>query len=662
MLRILLFVCCISISGTGALKAERSLAADSVLQTINRQPPDSNQVKALISYGCQLFPYQLDKSAAVFMRALRISRQLNYHKGVADFACYYMYIQDMRGEYRQSLFMLQQAVLIYTSLKDTLNQSRALSYCGMEYQQMANFPAAASAYLEALKLAEAVKDSIGAGMILHYLSAVFISLGDVKKGTTYAAQAYEYGRQLQHTSLMATALLNLGECKSQQGNPSAASRYFKRALELGREKGDSLLVLNALTATGRAYADLSQSEQSLRTYEKALLISVDDPGPENRMQLYMGYAKALYQDGKYAAADIYLRKTIALARLYFSGDFLRRAYLAASDNQAAQHQYRQAFQLRKAYEQLNDSLVGDATRSNVQQLEMQYQSEKKDRDLAEKKLELIQKDLLLQRKNKWIGFFLTGVVMLLIASFLVWQKLIHRHHLQEQQLQTMEIEKTLQVLEAMMQGEEKERTRLSKDLHDGVGGLLSAVKMHFCALKYELTFLQQDKGFHHALGMLDDAIGEVRKTAHNLMPDILSRMGLAGALELFCRNVSHSRKLNISFYTSGDIQRFRGNFELTVYRIVQELINNIIKHAHATTALVQLTGHEQLLTITVEDNGVGFENSAHNTAGMGLKNLRARIKSLNGHLTLTATPGCGTTAYIEFNIAIMQLTEMEAVF
>jgi signal transduction histidine kinase len=376
----------------------------------------------------------------------------------------------------------------------------------------------------------------------------------------------------------------------------------------------------------------------------------------------ISYCGMEYQQmANFPAATTYLNKTIQPAITYHSKDELRRAYLTASDNLAAQKHYAQAFRMRKAYEALNDSLVSDATRRNVQQLEMKYQSEKKDRNLAEKKLRLAKKDFQLQQKNIWIGVFLSGVILLLIVFVLIWQKLKHRHHLQQQQLQTMGIEKTVEVLEAMMQGEEKERTRLSKDLHDGVGGLLSAVKMHFCALKYERAYLQQDKGFNHALNMLDDAIGEVRKTAHNLMPEILARMGLAAALAFFCDNVSHSRQLQITCYTSGDMQRFKGNFELSVYRIVQELINNIIKHAHATEALVQITQHEQLLTITVEDNGVGFEN-VKSTNGMGLKNLHTRIKSLNGHLTLTATPGCGTTVYMEFNIAIMQLMEMEPTF
>jgi signal transduction histidine kinase len=662
MWRILFFVCCIALCSRQSLSAQYTPQQDSLLGVIHLQAEDSNQVKSLYAYGCMLLPYSLPESAAAFKQGLKISRKLAYHKGVADFACYYMYIQDMRGEYALSLYMLKQAVIIYATLKDTLNQATAMSYCGMEYQQMANFQAAAGAYLEALKLADAARDSSTAGMMINNLATVFISLGDYQKGFNYARSAYEHGVRLQRNWRIAAALLNMGESKVLQGDYETGSGYFNQALLLGRQTGDSLLVLNALIHKARVYSDLSQHSLALPAYEKALLIAKVDPGPENLMLLYMGYAKALYRSGHHAHATTYLDKTIQLAKTYHSGDELRQAYLTASDNLAAQKRYTAAFRMRKAYEALNDSLVGNVTRSNVQQLEIQYQTEKKDNDLAAKKLLLAQKDLLLQQKNTWIGVFLSGGILLLVVAILIWQKLQHRHHLQQQQLQTMEIEKTVQVLEAMMQGEEKERTRLSKDLHDGVGGLLSAVKMHFRALKYERVFLQQDKGFNHALSMLDDAIGEVRKTAHNLMPEILARMGLAAALEYFCNNVSHSRQLQITCYTSGDMQRFKGNFEISVYRIVQELINNIIKHAHATEALVQITRHDQLLTITVEDNGIGFENVAKSNHGMGLKNLHTRIKSLDGHLTLTATPGCGTTVYIEFNMAIMQLMEMEPSF
>jgi signal transduction histidine kinase len=142
------------------------------------------------------------------------------------------------------------------------------------------------------------------------------------------------------------------------------------------------------------------------------------------------------------------------------------------------------------------------------------------------------------------------------------------------------------------------------------------------------------------------------------MPELLARMGLAEAVRFYCRNVSHSRHLTISCYAPDTIGRFKGNFELSVYRIVQELVNNIIKHSQATEALVQLTRQEHVLSITVEDNGIGFQETRNTEPGMGLNALQSRIRALNGNLEIAAAHGQGTTAYIEFNIAIMQLAEV----
>ncbi|WP_349316285.1 sensor histidine kinase [Chitinophaga sp. MM2321] len=639
-------------------QASHTPEQDSLLKVIQQKKPDTSLVSTLIVYACTFLPDSLEKSDKIFKHALKLSQQLNYPKGKADFACYYMYIQDMRGEYLQSLYMVEQAVIIYKSLRDTTNQMRAISYCGNEYQQVSNFPAAAERYLEALKLADAAGDSLFAGIMTNNLASVFITLEDYKKGFEYANRAYQHGVRINSKRRMASALVNMGTSASRLKRYEEGEGYFKKAMQLGRQIGDSTYVLDGLINTASIYSDQDKHDLALSQYETALTVSQKFPAPDYLTYIYLGYGQELFKTKKYAAADTFIKKAITLAKQNQAGDELRLAYLTASDIQAEQGQYQRAFDLRKSYEALNDSLVGNTTRRNVQQMEMQYQSEKKDRDLTEKKLQLTQKDLQLQQKNMWIVIFLVSVVLSLVLIFYGWQRLKHRHHLQQQQLQTLEIEKTVQVLEAMMQGEEKERTRLSKDLHDGVGGLLSAVKMHFGALKHERTFLQSDTGFNHALGMLDDAIGEVRKTAHNLMPELLARMGLAEALHYYCRNVSHSKKLSINFYTSGNMQRFKGNFELSVYRIVQELINNIIKHSHATEALVQLTQHDQLLTITVEDNGIGFQHAAALNSGMGLNNLQSRIKALNGHLELDASTGRGTTAYIEFNIAIMQLMEV----
>lgn len=630
---------------------------DSLRRVLQTKRADTSRVSTLFAYGMSYVPDSLRKADSIFRSALRLSRELHFDKGVADFACYYMYIQDMRGQYQQSLFMVDKAILIYSALKDTVNRMRALSYSGNEHKQLGNYPAAAGRYVEALKLADATKDTLFSAIMNNNLAALFVVLRDFEKGFEYAERAYQYGLALGNKRRTASALIAMGASMVNMKRYDAGEKYYRQAISLGRELGDSAYVLYSMTNIGNIYFEQEKREQAYQQYAQTLEISHKYPKPELLTYIYLGYGRELFNLQRYKEAFSYVEKAIAMGQQYKATNELRWSYLVASNLQATMGNYQYAFELREKFEVLNDSLTGDAARNNVMLLEIQYQSEKKDRELAEKKLQLTRKDLQLQQKNMWIFVCLIGALLLLTFAFFVWQRLKHRHRLQQQQLQTMEIEKTVQVLEAMIQGEEKERTRLSKDLHDGVGGLLSAVKMHFGALKHERAFLHGDTGFSHAMGMLDDAIGEVRKTAHNLMPELLARMGLAEAIRFYCRNVSHSRKLEITCYAPDNIHRFKANFELSVYRIVQELVNNIIKHSQATAAMVQLIRQDQLLTITVEDNGIGFQHQPEIHAGMGLNSLQSRIKALNGNLEIAASRGNGTTAYIEFDIAIMQLME-----
>jgi signal transduction histidine kinase len=206
-----------------------------------------------------------------------------------------------------------------------------------------------------------------------------------------------------------------------------------------------------------------------------------------------------------------------------------------------------------------------------------------------------------------------------------------------------------------MQGEEKERSRIAKDLHDGVAGMLAAVKMHLSTEEEELKTL---KGYTKALQLLNEATGEVRKTSHNLMPEVLLQHGLDKALRRYCNNIS-SEALQVHYYFIGEEQRYVESFELSVYRIVQELLNNIFKHSKATEASVQLSVQNTLLSISIEDNGIGFPKQPSQTGGMGLDSLKHRIHALNGNLELSAETGSGVNAYLEFDTAGLRRTAIK---
>lgn len=208
--------------------------------------------------------------------------------------------------------------------------------------------------------------------------------------------------------------------------------------------------------------------------------------------------------------------------------------------------------------------------------------------------------------------------------------------------------KEMQLMQALMEGEEKERSRIARDLHDGVAGMIAAAKMHFTALSSSVAPVLESKSYIYGMDLLEHASAQVRRTSHNLMPEILLENGLGRALQRYCANISND-SLQLAFLSVGMIQRQAPNFELALYRIAQELINNIVRHAGATQALVQLSQNEQVLTLTVEDNGVGFSTHAL-TGGTGLASITKRVEAMKGQIEVSSGKNKGTQVYIEFGL------------
>lgn len=148
--------------------------------------------------------------------------------------------------------------------------------------------------------------------------------------------------------------------------------------------------------------------------------------------------------------------------------------------------------------------------------------------------------------------------------------------------------------------------------------------------------------------MLDDTSAEVRKTAHNLMPDVLLRHSLKDALVLYFEQLNNQNHLRLELQLYGDTSQLEKSSQLTLYRIIQELVQNIIKHAQASYAAVQIMKLEEKLSVIVEDNGVGF-NQQDTDNGYGLQNLKFRVQSLQGHIYIMSAQGRGTTINIEFD-------------
>jgi signal transduction histidine kinase len=206
-------------------------------------------------------------------------------------------------------------------------------------------------------------------------------------------------------------------------------------------------------------------------------------------------------------------------------------------------------------------------------------------------------------------------------------------------------------LQSMINGQEAERTRVSRDLHDGLGGLFSTIKMYLGSLQQEMPSLSGKALFNKSYSMVDTAAEEVRRIAHNMMPQVLLKLGLINAMEDVCANIRAAKLLNVKMEVHGMDIRLNPTTEIMLFRIMQELLNNIIKHAQATEAIIQFVREENRLSVIVEDNGKGFNTlEVEKTGHAGIATIQSRVAYLNGKLTIDSQQDVGTTVMMDFLI------------
>lgn len=216
----------------------------------------------------------------------------------------------------------------------------------------------------------------------------------------------------------------------------------------------------------------------------------------------------------------------------------------------------------------------------------------------------------------------------------------------EQNLKIQNERQEFERYRAMAEAREVERSRIAKDLHDGVGGLLSGVRISLANIQSRLN-LKQDDGliFERSMDMLDGSMQELRRVAHAMKPPSLEVFGLKTALRDYVEAVNSMKTIKIIFQTIGEERRFESEPELIIYRIIQELINNVLKHAQAAECLVQVSFLVDHLSITIEDNGKGFDVKKESN-GMGWSNIRQRVEFLKGTLDLHSSTSSGTSVQI----------------
>lgn len=309
--------------------------------------------------------------------------------------------------------------------------------------------------------------------------------------------------------------------------------------------------------------------------------------------------------------------------------------------------YKQAYQWLKKSSALSDSLQQKKLLEKMNALEISHQTSVKQQTINRLEQEKKENELLARNKN--LRAILLGIALglSLVIAFLAYLNYTKQRKLNEQislshqqQLLRIENKRKYDATQALLQGEEQERQRIAQDLHDSMGGMLANIRMSIS--KDGIGNMNETNDI---VQKLDRSISEMRRISRNLMPETLKNLGLETALSELCESMSY-KKLRIQFEAFDLSENIPFETQLALYRITQESISNVIKYAQANNVIVQISQNDNLLNLTIEDDGIGFDKNQI-TKGLGLKNIENRVQLINGTVDITSAKGEGTTINVE---------------
>jgi len=395
---------------------------------------------------------------------------------------------------------------------------------------------------------------------------------------------------------------------------------------------------------GIYYAKQNKYTQALTSYEKGIKCAKKHQNAIALNRLKFAEYEILFKSKEYEKAKNNLE--YLLENTPFIVD-KKNYYNELSKVYSAVKNYDKAYFYANKYNIVNDSLNNTKFQKEIVELEAKYKKAENEKKITALQSQNERAALLVynNRLNSFL-FAVLSVLLFLIVLFL-WilnknqKKLSFQKEINhQQQLTALENQQKLSVSNALIEGEEVERKRIARDLHDGLGSMLSGLKIHLkLAEKDNISATEVNT-------LLDNSIKELRNISQNLMPESLLKLSLEHALRDLCMANSNTIT-NIEFQYLIKKLNLSKNYQIFIYRIIQELLNNALKYANASEILVSCSQNKETFFITVEDNGVGFNVLEKSSIGMGLKNIKNRVEFLNGKLEIESIINKGTSVYIE---------------
>ncbi|RYZ46018.1 MAG: tetratricopeptide repeat protein, partial [Sphingobacteriales bacterium] len=470
--------------------------------------------------------------------------------------------------------------------KDINFQMLGLNGIGWVYMEMSQYAEAIKWFKKAFAVssAEAYKDNYSS--IYSNMAPCYGALGNLDSAEYCIDQCIVYANRYENLRVLANAYVTKANVELNKDRIASGVNYLKRAVDIRKVLNDPYYILSDLSELSNTYATLGKTDEGLA----------------------------------------YATEAMQIARKYGFLSKLPMIYTSLESNYLQRKDYKALSETLHEHMAVKDSVYQMALAEELADKEARYETDKKEREISRQKLVIGHE----RDRQKAILFSLSGVILLIGAGSLLFMQ---RNRARQEKKQ----------FSSILDAEQKERIRIARDLHDSIGQMLSVVKMNVSNIHYAASGTEK-KQTASTLEIVDKTIQEVRHISHNLIPEELN-FGIVSALEEMCSriNAAEDTVVTLDIETSIAEHKFATQFELSLYRIVQEILNNMLKHAEASQIIISMKNKNNLVLLTIHDDGIGFDTAGiRESKGLGWKNVLARVSLLNGKMTVQSEKISGT--------------------
>jgi two-component system NarL family sensor kinase len=634
LILILLLVACNNLSGQANVSK-----SDSLQKALNQTRSDNYPMQSQILR--QLYDlYLVDNMPAALSTAkqyLILAEKNNDLNGKADAENWLGFIYYNQGKNDSSLFFFNKALAFLKANPDKKKEVEILNNIANIFRVTAKYDTAMVIYTDLLKYYESVNDIEKQGKLLGNIGSLYYTAGNQEKAIDYTLQSLEIQRKTKDKRGTAVSLINLTVFALNKGDYKEGIKYGDEAINLLKDI-DKNYYAAALIRVGYCYYMTGDQNKAIEYTHTAINIYKENKNARGMMEAYRQEGDYLIEAKRYSDAMKLGKEALQVAdtsnrldmRLLY--DMLKRSAIWLNLPEEALYYSQQQINMKEA--DLNQEWA-----AKIAETDAKYNTAKKEFEISTLKAE--------KKTNKILILSLMAILVAgICAAYFIYKNQKQRQLLATQRIKELEQEKQITATQSLLEGETTERARLSRDLHDGLGGMLSVAKLKMTSMKGNMTIPEENvASFNSAIDLLDTSIKELRRVAHNLMPESLMKYGLNAALSDFCLSTD-----KVKYHFFGSDRRPDEKTEIATYRIVNEVVNNALRYSEAENINVQLLIDDTRLHVTVEDDGRGFDlATAEVEGGNGLRNIRSRVTSLNGKLEIFSAPGKGTEVNVEFN-------------